>query len=115
MTREQALKAVNETPESILYVQAVEEDFGNWHINFRHKLNEKESSCNHVLSGYGREGLLKYVPEGTRVMITGKVKISFLFKNSNVDLQGPSCYYNDLTNEQYIAGLLTNGCYYVTL
>lgn len=100
-----------QTPK-ILYIQSPDPDLGVWYINYKCIPGH---SYSHNLKGYGRVGLLKYVPQGTTIIITGKVSIKFILDNENKDYSGPSVYSNNLTNEEYISGMMENGAYTVIL
>lgn len=96
----------------ILYIQSPDESLGIWYINYRCIPGH---SYSHNLQGYGREGLLKYIPAGTEILITAKINIRFILDNENIDFSGYSQYSNNLTNEQYIAGMIENGAYTIKL
>ena len=108
--------ATGRTQDDILYVQTPDEGFGTWVVNFKVQVIDNQcKGINHRFSGYGKEELKEYIQEGTPVIVTGNISIKWIMQNTNVDQSGPSDWDINLTNEQYIAGMLANGCYMTQL
>lgn len=94
----------------IAYVITPEKDLASWTIYFY-----KKGNVTGGYSGYGKDGLKEKLEEFTDdissvpIIYGGELDVKFLLKNNNKDVNGVSDLDNNLTNEEYIKGLLKNG------
>lgn len=99
--------------EKILFVTSPDSDLAFWCIWY--KCTAK--STGHTRTGYGRDRLLEYIPEGTRIYITPPTKeiTTFILRYNNKDHNGPATFSRNLNNTQYLIGLIQAGAKTITI
>jgi len=101
----------------VAYVISPYNDFREWTIYFK-----KSGNVTGHLSGYSKDNLIKKLnelnvnPSEVPALFAGNLNIGFILTYTNVDVEGHNEFQgHNISNEQYIEGMKTNGAQLVDL